>query len=344
MEIHQDFHRARQAISDRLLKAHIRRGPLARLTANTVEALVANAPYNAHAVGIGYKTIDGQQTDQPCIRVHVVQKIANELLPPQHVIPKFIDGIPVDVVESPPAYILAAQPSSINPRKEHRPIQGGLSAAQFEVTAGTLSCICRSVHVADDPKKRYALSNNHVFANLNKAEIGDEIYQQSPLDGGGSSQTIANLTRFVPLNLDGKQPNTVDCAIAEIGPDVTSDPSVCDVGAVSGSTEATLSMDICKFGRTTGYTEGVVTDLALDVTVGMDHNDASKIGVFKNQMRIDATKPYGAIGLGGDSGSLIMQRKGGKAVGLYFAGPSSGSYGLANHIDEVLSELEIELV
>jgi hypothetical protein len=99
-----------------------------------------------------------------------------------------------------------------------------------------------------------------------------------------------------------------------------------------------------KHGRTTGYTEGVVTDEAYDAIVGMDHNDDSVVAVFHNQMRIETVPPHPAIGLGGDSGSLVVMKAQLKAVGLYFAGPESGSYGIANHIDDVLSEMEIELV
>jgi len=48
-----------------------------------------------------------------------------------------------------------------------------------------------------------------------------------------------------------------------------------------------------------------------------------------------------AIGLGDDSGSLVISKSTSEAVGL-FAGPESGVYGIANHITKALSELQID--
>jgi hypothetical protein len=88
----------------------------------------------------------------------------------------------------------------------------------------------------------------------------------------------------------------------------------------------------------------VVTDESMDVLVGMDHADPSLVALFENQMRIERVAPHPAVGLGGDSGSLVLSKAKTEAVGLYFAGPSSGEYGLANHIADVLAELQIELL
>lgn len=77
---------------------------------------------------------------------------------------------------------------------------------------------------------------------------------------------------------------------------------------------------------------------------GIDHNDPSVVALFENQIRIERTPPSPNIGLRGDSGSLVVHRTRANAVGLYFAGPSSGVYGIANHIEDVLRELEITLL
>ncbi len=76
----------------------------------------------------------------------------------------------------------------------------------------------------------------------------------------------------------------------------------------------------------------------------MNHNDPNIVSLFQDQMRIEKIAPHAAIGLGGDSGSLVVEQSSSKAVGLYFAGPQEGSYGYANHIADVLSELQIELL
>jgi hypothetical protein len=46
------------------------------------------------------------------------------------------------------------------------------------------------------------------------------------------------------------------------------------------------------------------------------------------------------IGLGGDSGSLVVTENN-EPVGLYFAGPEGGEYGIANPIGKVMEKLKI---
>ncbi len=99
-----------------------------------------------------------------------------------------------------------------------------------------------------------------------------------------------------------------------------------------------------KHGRTTGYTEGKVTDESYDALVGMDHNNPNIVALFQDQMRIERMSPFPAIGLVGDSGSLVVAKAELHAVGLYFAGPPAGDYGIANHIQNVLNELEVQLL
>jgi len=88
----------------------------------------------------------------------------------------------------------------------------------------------------------------------------------------------------------------------------------------------------------------VVTDVSYDALIGMDHLDASKVAFFEDQMRIEKVAPYSSFAEGGDSGSLVINPIAKRAVGLYFAGPPSGVYGVANHIEDVLKELEIKLL
>jgi len=49
---------------------------------------------------IGYKYIDGKKTDELCIICYVKEKIPEEKLKKQDIIPKKIEGISVDVIES----------------------------------------------------------------------------------------------------------------------------------------------------------------------------------------------------------------------------------------------------
>jgi hypothetical protein len=359
MAVSDDLLQAKQVLSSRYLGAALRSGVVGMRASLSVNAALAAGP-TVHAVGVGYKIVDDKETATKAVRLFVVQKIAVSLLPPRDLLPKTIDGIPVDVIESPPAFIVkprakkaakpkvraaAADPACTTKRKERqRPVVAGISTAHYNVTAGTLAYFCRSKRQGDDPNQVHVLSNNHVFADVNKAHIGDALYQPGPADGGESAHHFANLHRFVEIKLGSNGSNRVDAAIGRLLPGIEHRPEVCSIGKVAGTAKAVQNMRVRKHGRTTGYTEGEVTDESYDAVVGMDHNNPSVVASFHNQMRIATVSPYPAFGRGGDSGSLVLAKSTLKAVGLYFAGPDDGSYGVANHFDDVSSELEIELL
>lgn len=363
MPSQQDLLQAKQTLSASLLRAGLRGGVIGTMAAVRVSAAIATAGQNVHAVGIGRKVVEGEATQTLCVRVYVVQKIAESLLPPIYRIPKSVAGVPTDVIESPPAYILPTKPRgrkvkpkaaavaaaappacSANRRQRQRPVIAGISAGHFNITAGTIGYFCRSTRHGDDPAHVFVLSNNHVFADVNQAQADDDLYQPGPADGGTATDHFADLTRWVPIQLGGTVPNRVDAAIGRMRTGVAHQVEICSIGSITGTAPATEGMQVRKHGRTSGYTEGEVTDDSYDALVGMDHNDDSVVALFENQMRIKAIAPYPAIGLGGDSGSLVVSKATAVAVGLYFAGPPSGTYGIANHIQDVLNEMEIQLL
>jgi hypothetical protein len=360
------LHRAKKALSDRLLRSDRRDGLVLRSRSVDKAVAAAASGQNVHAVGIGRKIVDGHPTDSLCVRIYVTQKLAPSLLG-NHTLPPEIEGVPTDIIESSPAFLLPAvtaaeeiavpglegasvlppaalQPCSAARRRRQRPVRGGISTGHFAITAGTLSCFCRSVRQGDDPEQIYALSNNHVYADVNNSALGDSLLQQGRADGGMPEEEFARLDRFVFMNLDGVTPNRVDGAIGALLPGVPVDPEICSIGRITGTAQAVEGLRVRKHGRTTGLTGGVITDVDYDALVGMDHMDPSIVAFFEDQLRIERTAPFPVFGLGGDSGSLVVTAEGTSAVGLYFAGPDSGLYGLANPIDSVLSELEITLI
>jgi len=357
MPIPDEIFQAKQMLSTRFLGMGAEQRVVGRFRTLSVMAAAEAAGQNVHAVGIGSKVVEGKLTEVPCVHLYVVQKLAESLLSPADVLPKEFEGIPTDVIESPPAYILpnrsdlpdqltaaAVELCTSERKKRQRPIVGGISVAHFQVTAGTLSCFCRSTHATDDPAAVYALSNNHVFAQVNQAMPGDDLYQPGPADGGTGIDRFAVLHRFVPIQLGGHTPNRIDAAIGELLPEIQTDHRICTIGAINGIGTAEEKMIVSKHGRTTGYTEGLIFDLSLDALVGMDHNDPSIVARFVNQLRINVKAPFSAFGLGGDSGSLVVNQSTHEAIGLYYAGPSGGEYGIANRIQDVLAELQIELL
>jgi hypothetical protein len=342
MPIPEDVLAAKRVVSERLLR------PIAVASAPaafelSVASAVESASDNVHAVGVGKKRVEGRDTPVPAVRIYVAQKLPLSLIPPGDRLPSEIDGIPTDVIESPRALVMATPACSLDRQRRQRPILGGISTAHTRVTAGTLSCVCRSTAEGDDPEAVFVLSNNHVFADVNRGSPGDSLLQPGPLDGGVAGDEIAELHRFVRIALGGSTPNRVDAAIGRLLDGVPFLADVCTIGAITGTTQAVEDMPVRKHGRTSGYTEGEVTDESYDAIVGMDHHDSSVVALFQGQFRVERTLPFPAFGLGGDSGSLVVRRDAAEAVGLYFAGPPSGSYGIANHIAAVLDELQITL-
>jgi len=356
---------AKEQLSAKLLLAPARQRLLRASSARSLEAAVADLPNNVHAVGIGRKIVGGQPTAISAIRVYVTQKLDESLVPEPLRIPKEVQGFPTDVIESAPAFLqqtvevedatvpgvagiaalspAAATPCSLARKSAQRPVIAGISTALVTVTAGTLSCFCHSTQLGDDPDQVYVLSNNHVFADVNKGSVGDPLLQPGPADGGTMADRFADLERFVRLNLDGTTPNQVDAAIGKLLPGIPFISQVCSIGAITGTEAAMEEMRVRKHGRTTGLTEGVVTDIAYTALVGMDHSDPSIVALFANQIRIERVAPFPAFGLGGDSGSLVVHKERRNAVGLYFAGPENGFYGVANPIAAVLAEIQISI-
>jgi len=222
-----------------------------------------------------------------------------------------------------------------------RPLRIGCSVAHFQVTAGTLGAFVRNP--AGD---NMILSNNHVLANENAAMNGDAILQPGPFDGGQDpADRIATLASFIQL--DFQQPNRVDCATALLDEGVQFDSINLDIlGQLTGVRQNDLDVreNVSKIGRTTGATRGAVTAIELDnVVINYDRGDAT----FNGQVEIEGagTEPFSQ---GGDSGSLIIDSAG-RAVGLLFAGSSSGGTngrGLtyANPIQVVLQTLNVTII
>ncbi len=297
-------------------------------------------PSNIYGVGVGKKIVSGKATNTTCIRIYVKQKLPPSQLSKWDHIPRDYDGFPTDVVESPQPQLLNTQNCTAHRKKRQKPLIAGISAGHFAIGAGTIACFVRSIHPDDDPETVYVLSNNHVFADVNEANIGDALYQPGSLDGGNRTDTFAKLHRFIPIGF-GNNINKVDAAIGTLLPGMKYVNTICEIGDAPKHTQkAEDGIHVCKHGRTTGYTEGIVTDMSYDGRVRMGHS----IAVFEDQIRIDSTN-NNPIAHEGDSGSLIVSKNDEQnAVGLLFAGPEDGSYTLANHIDDVLTDLQIELM
>lgn len=303
------------------------------------------------AVGIGYKSTDGEKTFDLAIICSVEKKLPLSKLTKKDLIPSEINGIKTDVIET---GIIKALHTN-----KHRPAPGGVSIGHIDITAGTLGCVVKNADI------RYILSNNHVLANSNAAQIGDAILQPGIHDGGAFPvDHIAELSDFVPINFSGvpsecpvsnmfvkmingvlyiigsktrlqtikqAEENLVDAAIARPLKDENVSNEILEIGKIEGIKPALLGMRIKKSGRTTELTTGEIQQVG--VTVNVQYGEG-KIATFTDQLMA------GAMSAGGDSGSVILTENN-ELTGLLFAGSDTTT--ICNRIENVFELLEINL-
>jgi hypothetical protein len=309
---------------------------------------------NVLATGIGYKVTGNQKTSALSIVCSVTEKVDAKEVMERDLVPETIAGIPTDVVQT--GRIRALQ----LPTERHRPAPGGVSIGHHEITAGTLGCLVRK------NGHTLILSNNHVLANSNDAQIGDPILQPGPHDGGRFPEDhIADLEEFVAINITD---TPSDCSIVRgianllngiarlLGSDsrlkavstrqvdnlvdaATARPiniedvkdEILEIGTINGSAQGELGMAIKKSGRTTRLTTGEI--LQVDVTVNVQYG-AGRTARFSDQLMA------GAMSQGGDSGSAVLDENN-RLVGLLFAGSDQST--IINRIENVFSALGITL-
>lgn len=204
----------------------------------------------------------------------------------------------------------------------YRPVPGGVSVGNAnECASGTIGCIViRS-------GTRHMLSNNHVFARVNAASIGEDINQPGRYDAKPACNPtgkVGDLADFVPISFSGN--NTVDAAIATL-----TQTSVCsmvdNLYTPSGTVVSPgVGLAVKKVGRTSGLTTGTIT--GINVTIQVNYGSPG-VATFVNQIYVAST-----FIRSGDSGSLMVTQSGNNPVGLNFAGGSGTSF--ANPIGPVL--------
>jgi len=252
-------------------------------------------------------------------------------------VPDALDGIPVQ------RKVTGLFMAGSNPTTKARPAPLGFSVGHFAITAGSIGG-----RVIDGTGNVYVLSNNHVLANGNDAQLGDPIYQPGPYDGGTAADQIATLSDFQAIDFSTNGSNYIDAAIAqsttaELGnstplddgyglPDSQIFGDANDDGWFDDVT-ALLGLNVQKYGRTTALTTGQITGIngSVEVCYEVLWIICIKSAIFVDQLIIDP----GPFSGGGDSGSLIVTADGVRnPVALLFAGSSTET--IANRIDRVL--------
>lgn len=320
---------------------------------------------NVNLVGRGYKLMADERTLEEAIICGVTQKLPVEALEEHEIIPPDVYVAQGSVMLTDVIEVGEIKALAFNRKKTWRPAPGGVSIGHYKITAGTLGAWVFDEETGD----RLILSNNHVLANSNQAELGDAILQQGPADGGRYPENhVANLHRFQTIEFGAAPPtcpisellveglnmwarllgsshrvgafkvneqavNRIDAAVAiPILPEVLGDFTILEIGTIDGVAEIKLGDSVEKSGRTTERTHGTIK--VVDATVNVSYG-AAGTAVFEKQI------VAGPMSAGGDSGSLGITRIGSLifAFGLLFAG--SDQITIFNPIQDVLSTLGV---
>lgn len=292
---------------------------------------------NVVGIGTGFKRTKGVVSTNLSMLFFVEKKVSKSQLSDDDFIPPFINDMPTDIVETGPFTKQLALPTAIDSDPQLlnriRPVLGGFSVGQVDVTAGTIATFAYDPVQGPSPNY-YLLSTNSILANENRAPIGSPILQPAPFDGGTpDTDTVALLSRFIPIQFstDTDSPvNYVDCALgignlSMLGKEVYWQGYIDTVAS-----SITVGEAVQMTARTAGYTNGTVMSTDAMVMVGYD----TGIALFEDQIVTTL------VGLPGDAGGLLLNSNK-EALGMLFAGSPTSN--LFNKIGTVLSFLNVKL-
>jgi hypothetical protein len=259
-------------------------------------------------------------------------------------IPDWLESIPVEVEVT--GMVIAFGDTTAR----YRPAPIGVSTGHPAITAGTIGA-----RVKDGMGNVYALSNNHVYANQNDANIGDSALQPGPSDGGSNpADKIGELFDFEPIDFSLNGENYMDAAIALSSTELLGNSTLPDGygrpnSAIFGDSDGDgffdnkddlLQLPVQKYGRSSSLTHGQVSAINVFVEVCYEQflSLCLKSAYFNDQIQIS---PAG-FSSPGDSGSLIVTDDENKnPVGLLFAGSDTTTF--ANPIDLVLNRFGVTI-
>jgi hypothetical protein len=294
---------------------------------------------NVHATGVGVREGRGKRAREDfVIKVYMFDKAGVASASAMPMLANAMQGVDVDVEHLPVQFAYAGANAGAAPRRaakrrtkaaaaanpaQHRrrirPSPAGVEIGPLGGNfVGTLGCFVR--RGADGPI--FALSNNHVLANVNRFAIGAPFTQPF---SSNPNDVLLTLAGFEPILFPapGSQPrNVIDAAIGRVV-----NPNNVVLGRMLNIANYTPQLmaavpgtAVTKAGRTTGVTTGTIRAIRVrGVQVNYGTLQQPIIATFDNAITI-AGPPGQPFSNPGDSGSAILDQRTGRPVALLFAG------------------------
>ncbi len=291
------------------------------------------------AVGLGSKETGGRPTGELALKVFVTVKRPPGQVAAAELIPREIDGLPTDVIQSGARHLVADPPGAVILSDDveeirSRPLVGGRCIRREDSGwSGTMGCfLVDPAHIGT----AYALTNFHVV----------DVPDVPPLAAGTSAvgqPTGKSSVTGCCNDLFGKYAGGEiaddgrDEAAIKLDPGAQWQAEIADIGIVTGPHEITLAeatpqtYKVRKRGARTLLTGGVVS--AVNTSDGHSDNDI----VIKPNANPAAGTRTVFFDYEGDSGSALVNDAG-EVAGLIYARDDSGN-GYAYAIDHVLERL-----
>ena len=275
-------------------------------------------------VGVGLKEVAGDLTPLLAFRVYVEEKLPEDELAREAVVPDEVDGFRTDVIRRYDRVPLTGFGDEDDWRNYDRKV-GGIRIGNDKDGGGTgtLGCFARR----NSDNAIVMLSNHHVLFS-GGAAVGAKVGQ--PDHDTSCCCTCNEIGEVVAGDA------TLDCAIAKLDngvPFVTkirkirrADGTVELTGNIEGTGVAIATDEVWKVGARTGLTRGIVEQTIPELV-------------------IRATAPFQRFAYFGDSGSVVVDLAGDVVALLYAIDQDAPvTKGIAKNIGEVVSNLGITIL
>ena len=272
----------------------------------------------------GRKRVGDRPTDEDAVIVLVNRKLPDAQLADGDRVPETVEvegeTVKTDVQEVGDVRTQATvQPGEggerrPNRKRRWRPAPAGVSVGHPTISAGTMGT--PPLETADGTT--VTLTNRHVAAPVGEADVGDDLLQPGPADGGTADSDVGDLKDWSEVTKE--VPNRSDSAIVEVDDDTIAD-YVLGIGPLAGWTGVERDATYTKSGRTTGVTTGELR--ARDARIRVN-------GYYDTPTVFEGVDVFAPMSAGGDSGSIIgIERDDGfYGTNLLFAGSDRSTIGI----------------